>query len=172
MGALETTWLAQSRPGHVLYLAPNRDPNREEILEAFRSEVRPGVDQIVDHLPRPTFLSLLKRIAALPGGSLIGNSSAGLIECAALGMPVINLGPRQAGRERGSNVFTWAERHRVFPADVEFDQVLAKVDRHIRSAHKRRPVHPFGDGHAGIRIARLLAKHEGDWDVLRKRNSY
>ena len=35
---------------------------------------------------------------------LVGNSSAGMFEAPVLGVPVINLGTRQDGRLRGSNV--------------------------------------------------------------------
>jgi hypothetical protein len=52
------------------------------------------------HLPRHLFIGLLKRIRGLPGAMLVGNSSAGLIEAAAIGIPVVNVGRRQAGRER------------------------------------------------------------------------
>ena len=36
--------------------------------------------------------------------AMLGNSSSGLIEAPAVGLPVVNVGDRQAGRERGPNV--------------------------------------------------------------------
>ena len=36
--------------------------------------------------------------------SLIGNSSVGIRECSFLGVPVVNIGTRQYGRERSRNV--------------------------------------------------------------------
>ena len=38
------------------------------------------------------------------GGVLVGNSSSGIIEAATFGIPVVNIGDRQAGRERNGNV--------------------------------------------------------------------
>ena len=35
---------------------------------------------------------------------MLGNSSSGLIEAPAVGLPVVNVGDRQAGRDRGPNV--------------------------------------------------------------------
>ena len=35
---------------------------------------------------------------------LVGNSSSGIIEAASFHIPVVNIGTRQAGRERASNV--------------------------------------------------------------------
>jgi predicted GH43/DUF377 family glycosyl hydrolase len=55
--------------------------------------------QITEHLPRHIFLSMLKGCQAI-----VGNSSAGLIEAAILGVPCVNIGPRQNGREKPGNV--------------------------------------------------------------------
>ena len=48
---------------------------------------------------RPLFLALLRDAAAL-----VGNSSSGIIEAATFGTPVLDIGPRQTGRERSGNV--------------------------------------------------------------------
>ena len=45
------------------------------------------------------FLKLL-----MNSSCLIGNSSTGIRECSFLGIPVVNIGSRQNGRLRGSNV--------------------------------------------------------------------
>ena len=60
------------------------------ILEAM---TRSGLE-VVDHLDRRSFVGLLRRLDAL-----VGNSSAGLLECAPLGVPAVDVGSRQAGRE-------------------------------------------------------------------------
>ena len=79
---------------------------------------------------------------------MVGNSSVGIREAAFLGLPVVNIGSRQAGRDRGANV-----------VDVEHDVV------HIATAVKEAITIPrwasdpiYGDGWAGQRIADLLAK--------------
>ena len=36
--------------------------------------------------------------------AMVGNSSSGLVEAPSLGLPVVNIGLRQAGRVRGQNV--------------------------------------------------------------------
>src|SRR5205085_5651784 len=78
---------------------------------------------------------------------LVGNSSMGIRESAFLGVPVVNIGTRQAGRDRGKNV-----------KDVGYDR--AEIARAIARQSKvgRYPSDPlYGDGRAGERIARLLA---------------
>ena len=78
---------------------------------------------------------------------LVGNSSAPIREGAYLGTPAVNVGTRQSGWERGSNV-----------VDVPHDRaaIAGAVRRQV--AHGRYPSeHIYGDGNAGERIAEILA---------------
>lgn len=85
---------------------------------------------------------------------LIGNSSVGIRETSYLGVPVVNIGSRQAGRDRGPNVL-----------DVPYDrrQIVGAVRRHLDG---ERPAgnHLYGDGRAGRRIAEILATAPLDID--------
>jgi len=79
---------------------------------------------------------------------LVGNSSVGIREASFLGSPVVNIGSRQAGRERGANVL-----------DVGYDSdgIRSAIQRHCRSG--RYPSDClYGDGAAGVRIADLLSE--------------
>lgn len=78
---------------------------------------------------------------------LVGNSSVGIRESAFLGLPVVNIGNRQAGRDRGANV-----------TDVGYDReaIVRAVRAHLDNG--RYPSDPlYGDGRAGARVAELLA---------------
>ncbi len=130
------------RSGRALAMHPNHDPGREGILAAIR---RAGLGEC-RHLPRHEFVGLLRRVRLL-----VGNSSAGLIECAALGVPSVNVGPRQEGRERPDNVLDVPD-----PRQDDCDAVEAA----IASALAGPPLpalHPFGNGDAGLRTAAVLA---------------
>ena len=85
---------------------------------------------------------------------LVGNSSVGIRESSFLGVPVVNIGNRQAGRDRGPNVI-----------DVPYDhpQIVAAIQQHLGS---ERPEghHLYGDGQAGRRIADILATAPLDID--------
>jgi UDP-hydrolysing UDP-N-acetyl-D-glucosamine 2-epimerase len=148
------------RAGSVLAMHPNHDPGREGILAAITASSVPARE----HLPRRDFIGLLRRARVL-----IGNSSAGLIECAALGVSCINVGPRQDGRERPAHVIDVP-----LPAPGNGGQVEAAIVRGL--AGPPGPVeHPFGDGRdggAGARAARVLAEYDADRHPLTKRNSY
>ncbi len=109
-------------------------------------------------LPRHDFIGLLRRVKLL-----VGNSSAGLIECAALGVRCINVGTRQAGREIPGNVIDIPLR------DV---QRYEEAIRHGLARPLGRIAHPYGDGHAGERTAELLAAFEPRDHPLAKRNTY
>ena len=147
---------------HV-WLTPNAAPSTDAVLVAIEDLPDHGGRIRIDHLPREAFLSLLKRLAA-SGGAIMGNSSAGLIEAAILGLPSVNIGPRQAGRERPSSVIDAADTTPGAIADAISRAAAMELDR---------PGHPYGDGRTGQRIAELLARTDPhDQGLLRKHNAY
>ncbi|MDF1809647.1 MAG: UDP-N-acetylglucosamine 2-epimerase [Phycisphaerales bacterium] len=144
----------------VLVLHPNIDPGRRGIMDAIESapidvQVRPG-------MPRDQFVGLLKRIA--PTGALVGNSSAGLIEAAAIGCPSVDIGNRQSGRERCEG---WT-RH----ADEDVQSIRSAFSS-ITSSEMVRGSHPYGNGDSAQRISTILASIDfADIQLVRKCNSY
>ena len=125
----------------VLALMPNSDAGSDPVREAIQSYDYPGLHSHL-HLPREDFLGVLKHCDVL-----IGNSSAGLIEAASFGTPVLNIGQRQSLRERNRNVTD------VAPDKSAIVKALADIKK-----HGRYPVqNVYGDGKAGERICRLLA---------------
>lgn len=161
---------ARAAGRHVLVLAPNTDPGREAIDGALAGAATQHAWARAEHLERPRFLALLRRLAS-SGGVLVGNSSAGLIEAAAIRLPVVNVGPRQDGRERAHNCLD-------VPLDApNLEDAIAQAIDHARTMDRAPLTHPFGDGHAGERIARAMAAQPPRGTpayrtLLRKRNSY
>ncbi|MBI5211334.1 MAG: UDP-N-acetylglucosamine 2-epimerase (hydrolyzing) [Elusimicrobia bacterium] len=78
---------------------------------------------------------------------IVGNSSSALREGAFLGIPAVNIGTRQAGREHGPNV--------VF-AGYRAEEIKAAIERQAAHGRFERST-LFGDGRAGRRIADILA---------------
>jgi UDP-N-acetylglucosamine 2-epimerase len=147
----------------ILALHPNYDAGREGILRALEHAAAEGRLRLASHLPRERFVGLLKRLAS-SGGVMAGNSSAALIEAAALGLPALDVGSRQNGRERCSNVVHVAGE---YPADV------AQALRQAATLDLSARVHPYGAGDAGIRIASLLASIDpSEPGFQRKRCAY
>ena len=134
-----------------LVLAPNADPGSEGIRRSLRHE------NVVEHLPRDRFVALLKGAEAI-----VGNSSAGLIEAAALRTACVNVGPRQAGRQKPANVIACSY------GETNVRRALKRA----LALDLRRLRHPYGSGRTGARIADILADLDLNGIPLRKRNRY
>jgi UDP-hydrolysing UDP-N-acetyl-D-glucosamine 2-epimerase len=143
--------------GRVLALAPNSDPGRAGITRAIAE--RCASLRIAEHLPRAEFVGLLRRPEIR---ALVGNSSAGIIEASALGARVIDIGRRQRGRERAGNVVPCA----VAEPDA-LAGAFAALGRVVADAS-----HPYGDGGAGARIARVLAEFDPERHPIAKLNKF
>lgn len=146
------------RAGRALLLHPNHDPGHDAIVSAIRETAATSRTLDIAHLPREKFIGLLKRARVL-----VGNSSSALIECAALGIRCVNVGPRQAGREKPPNVFDvpeWNARH----IELALERALAVPLPAYR--------HPYGDGRCGPRTAEVLATYNVEWHALTKRSTF
>jgi UDP-hydrolysing UDP-N-acetyl-D-glucosamine 2-epimerase len=143
----------------VVVIYPNSDPGSQPIIRCWEAR-QAEIDFLLPDAPRDVFLGLMRRCAVM-----VGNSSAGIIEAGALGTPVVNVGDRQAGRERGANV-----------ADVGFR--ASEITLAVRSAlsidRTGRPdkTHPYGGGRAGVRIAAALDRLMINNRLLRKLIAY
>lgn len=116
---------------------------------------------------RPTlgqrrYVSLLRYAAAM-----VGNSSSGIIEAPFFGLPVVNIGSRQQGRQRAENVLDVPHDHEAIEQAI---RATLTDEGFIRLA--RACTNPYGDGHAGERIAAALAAVPLDRSVLQKRLHY
>ena len=138
---LETLYaLGISGIKRALCLWPGQDAGSEAMSKAIREHQ--GWLHTVRNLPPNRFLKLLTQASVL-----VGNSSAGIRESAYLGVPVVDIGNRQRGRQRAKNV-TWV------PHDA--GQIAQAIQQQI--AHGRYPSSDlYGTGNAGERIAEVLS---------------
>ncbi len=142
------------RAGRTLLIHPNHDPGHDAIVSAILEAKSPNIS----HLRRERFLALLKRVRML-----VGNSSSALIECAAVGVRCVNVGPRQAGREKPPNVFD--------VPDWDARKIELAVER-ARYAPVPSYRHPYGDGTCGPKTAHVLATYDEELHSLKKRSTY
>jgi GDP/UDP-N,N'-diacetylbacillosamine 2-epimerase (hydrolysing) len=147
----------QTRGIQIVALKPNSDAGSDGIralLEARRHE--PDL-RVVTHFPRASFVSWMAT-----ADLMIGNSSAGIIEAASFGTPVVNIGSRQNLRERNAN---------VIDAPVDASAISVAVDQALASGRfEVRNV--YGDGQAVARIVSLLRNLSLDSSILAKSNAY
>lgn len=141
----------------VLALLPNADAGSEAIRQLLLQRRDAGELSLVTHFPRREFVSWMAA-----ADLMVGNSSAGIIEAASFGTPVVNIGLRQNLRERNANVIDCGTE----PAAIE--AAIAGALRHGRYP----PANVYGDGAAGPRIAGLLAEVPLTPRVLLKTNAY
>ncbi len=110
-------------------------------IRMFRENERPTDIHFFKNMESEDFLRLIYNCRCL-----IGNSSVGIREASFLGIPTVNVGTREAGRERGKNV-----------VDVEYDrsQIKSAIEKQL-SAGRYNSDTLYGAGNAGGRIANIL----------------
>jgi UDP-hydrolysing UDP-N-acetyl-D-glucosamine 2-epimerase len=153
--------LLRSGIPRVAIIDPNNDPGAEGIVQCW-DQIDPSERRVVRfaNLPRAEFLGLLRDTVVL-----VGNSSAGMIEAASFGTPVIDIGPRQSGREHGPNVL-----HAPCAAASVRKRIAGiwRMGDPIRFPSRN----PYGGAGAGRRIAQTLASLKVNARLLRKLIAY
>ena len=149
--------------GHrVLLVYPCSDQGYEGIIDEIE-KVRDVPDVSVHaNIPTADFLGL-QRIAAC----LVGNSSAALIEAPYFGLPAVNVGERQHGRERARNVVDASHDRTEIAIAIGHalkDGAFRETLKHLKP--------PFGDGTAYQHITDVLADIPLDAKLLTKRITY
>ena len=114
-------------------------------IRSFRESMNPQNIRFFKNMEPQDFLKLL-----VNSKCLVGNSSVGIRECAYLGVPVVNIGTRQNGRDRGNNVL-----------DVAYEKLAIKqaIKNQIGGTQVASSS-IYGDGDAGNKIAAILATCE------------
>lgn len=129
----------------TLWFGPNVDAGADATARAIRAYRRrhalPSV-RFFDNLPPEDFIRVLDRASCI-----VGNSSVAIREASWMGVPAVNVGSRQRGRDRGKNV-----------VDVGYSpEAILRALRRQRAAGRRPSNKLYGEGDAGRRIARVLA---------------
>lgn len=132
----------------VVWLWPNVDAGSDTISKGIRRfrelNETPNMHFYRNFSPEE-YVKLLANARCI-----VGNSSSGLREGAFLGTPCVNIGTRQAGRERAAN---------VIDVDCNAAEISAALTRQLDHG-RYESSHLVGDGKAGQRIADILSKFE------------
>jgi len=146
----------------TIALGPNSDAGSKEILDNLLKFSRQNqYFQFYKNLRRSDYLGLLNNI-----GVLVGNSSSGIIEASYFAIPVVNIGIRQKGREKGKNVI-----------DVS-DEKSNLIQNAILNALKRKKkgnlskIRIYGNGNASKKIVSILEKIKLDKKLIQKQIFY
>ena len=136
----------ESIPDQLLFCYPNADAGSRSLIaraKAFLQKRRTG--KLFVNLAPVVYWSLLRHV-----NLLLGNSSSGIMEAASFGLPAINVGIRQRGRECGRNVLQASS-----DADCILDSFRQASDLEFRRSLKNME-NPYGDGRAAERIVSVL----------------
>jgi len=132
----------------TIMISPNSDAKSNIIQDKLRKYSKKyDFLNFYVNLPRQDFLGLLKYC-----GVLVGNSSSGIAEASYFSIPVVNVGIRQLGRERGKKVIEVKDFNKK------------EIVKAIRNASKKKNEHKlikntaYGDGNASKRIVKVLEK--------------
>lgn len=130
----------------TIMLWPNIDAGSDMIAKGIRTFRE---HQDVDHflhlftnLPPEIYTKLMFNCACM-----VGNSSSAIREGALIGVPTVNIGTRQMGREQGQNAIN---------AGYDRKEIMNAIGRQMKHG-KYPPDNIYGDGKAGGRIADILA---------------
>ncbi len=114
-------------------------------IRVFREKYKKSNIHFFKNMQPQDFLRLIKNSKCL-----VGNSSVGIRESAFLGIPVVNIGTRQNGRQRA---------HSVIDCDYSKKEIQDAIKKHLEYGHYDSEF-IYGDGYAGLKIAEALANCE------------
>ncbi len=141
----------------AIVLMPNADAGSDEVRALLEGQHDRHDVALITHLERDAFLD-----AMATADVMVGNSSAGIIEAASFGTPVVNIGGRQNLRERNANVI-----------DVPAEKTaIMETIRHALEKGRLSPANIYGDGNAASRILEVLRNTQLDSLLLMKVNGY
>jgi UDP-N-acetylglucosamine 2-epimerase (non-hydrolysing)/GDP/UDP-N,N'-diacetylbacillosamine 2-epimerase (hydrolysing) len=130
----------------IVFCYPNTDAGSYSLIKRVKSfcQSRSNAHFFVN-LNHLEYLSLLAC-----SNLFVGNSSSGIMETPSLGLPSVNIGMRQKGRERAPS---------VLDAAPEINCILEKIEIALSDSFRASLVgmiNPYGDGYASERIAEIL----------------
>lgn len=146
----------------VIVIMPNSDAGCEGIKKAI-NKYKTDRYTIFRNLPRYEYINFM-RVATL----IIGNSSSGIMESPTFKIPAINIGRRQEGRLRASNVI-----------NVDYNPSYTHIKKAINIAlskefrgNLKSVINPYGDGRSAEKILRILKDIKINDKLLLKKITY
>lgn len=148
---------------NVVFTMPNADANGRVIIQMIDDFVRksPNKYSSFTSLGSKRYLSLMK-LATL----VIGNSSSGIIETPSFGIPTINIGDRQKGRDRAESIID----ANIYTEDI-INAIKKGLSHEFQSACKNIE-NVYGNGHTASKIIDILSLKLSDQNINLKKSFY
>ncbi|MFA5743024.1 MAG: UDP-N-acetylglucosamine 2-epimerase [Candidatus Paceibacterota bacterium] len=146
----------------MVVIYPNADAGGREMIKAIEKYREYPFIKIFKNIEHDFYLGLMDC-----ADILIGNSSSGIIEAPSLHLPVVNIGSRQEGRERGGNVIEVGYNKEEIALAIKF--ILHSEDFKKKVQESKNP---YGDGHTSQKIVKVLEELEISERLLQKKITY
>ncbi|RJQ27351.1 UDP-N-acetylglucosamine 2-epimerase (hydrolyzing) [Candidatus Parcubacteria bacterium] len=151
----------------VVITYPNNDAGGRRIIKVIEQLRLMSIPNIIvsKNLGRYIYHGILKMCGL--NGVCVGNSSSGIKETPFFGCPTVNIGSRQNGRLRSTNVI-----------DVPYDKkdIISAINKCLSDNMFRKEcascTNPYGTGNSGKRIADTLASVPTGRKMIQKRITY
>lgn len=138
---------------------PNADAHGRELIAVLQKFVSSKVDRVLftKSLGHLRYLSLMKI-----SGAVVGNSSSGLIEAPAFGVPTVDIGKRQKGRFKPASVVECGDSFQ----DIHDAIAIALSPKHREMS--RSVPNPYGDGYVSEKIIKVLKETDYTSVIFKK----
>ncbi len=134
----------------ALVIFPNADAGGRAMIATIEEYSSYPFIKYYANIRHRDYISLLREVSVL-----VGNSSSGIIEAPSLGLPVVNIGTRQEGRERADN---------IIDANYSRDSIIQAIRTALDDTAFRDKIkkckNPYGDGKAAEKITAILSDIE------------
>jgi UDP-hydrolysing UDP-N-acetyl-D-glucosamine 2-epimerase len=131
----------------IIFTKPNADSNGRIIIKLIDDFVNHNSHRAAGYvsLGQKRYLSLMRFAYAV-----VGNSSSGIIETPSFGIPTVNIGDRQKGRERANS---------VIDTQPDYEAIAASIKKAVSSEFRdlcKSVKNVYGEGETTLQIMSIL----------------
>lgn len=143
-------------PEHQIILTyPNADNGGRAIIPLLEAYAQRQPERVLA-IPSLGFRRYLSAVSM--ASAVVGNSSSGIIEVPAFGVPTVNIGVRQRGRLAAGSVL------HCEPDAKAIERVLRQALSEEFSDSSKSTVNPYGEGNAAEAIVSVLENFDGTFN--------
>ena len=132
---------------NIIFTAPNADPDSDIIFKMIHNFIEKNKNRstFFTSMGHLKYFSCLNTVDAM-----VGNSSSGMTEAPALGIPTINIGDRQKGRIHIPSIINCE------PTKSSINSAFELLYSKKFQSNLKNIINPYGDGETGKKIVKIL----------------
>lgn len=146
----------------AIVIYPNADSGGRRMIKVIKKYEKYPFIKSFKSMPYADYLGLMRVV-----GVMVGNSSSGIIEAPSFHLTVVNIGTRQRGRERSTN---------VIDAGYKKEEIVRAINKALHDKKFRNKVkgckNVYGDGKSSQRIVKVLSEIKITPELLQKKITY